>query len=183
MKGLFDVRKIRHGVFETNSSSSHSLVIRRDVELSPFNIPLNDKGFVTWKFRYFGWEYEVLDWQEDKLSYLLAMAFTTEIKHHKNQNEQDNFTLFEHTDGFQKLNNFVKQYCNGISLDISDIDDNDSTHEADAYLFVNEHELIDHQSSTDRYISLQDFLDDYQKTIEEIILDDKIVIIIDNDNK
>lgn len=55
--------KIRQGVFETNSSSTHSICIAKDAKLS---IPKS----LHFDFGEFGWEYDTLDSVEQKASYL-----------------------------------------------------------------------------------------------------------------
>lgn len=57
------VKNIRRGIFETNSSSTHSICIAKNAELI---IPKTLKV----KFGKFGWDYGVLDSTEKKISYL-----------------------------------------------------------------------------------------------------------------
>lgn len=55
--------KIRRGIFETNSSSTHAICIANDI---PADLP--DK--VIFKHKYFGWGYETFNTIEDRASYL-----------------------------------------------------------------------------------------------------------------
>jgi len=57
------MKKIRKGVFETNSSSTHSICIAVDTEL---NIPKS----IHFEFGEFGWEYDTLYSVSEKASYL-----------------------------------------------------------------------------------------------------------------
>lgn len=57
------MKQIRQGVFETNSSSTHSICIAKDVELI---IPES----ITLCFGDFGWERDTLQSVHDKASYL-----------------------------------------------------------------------------------------------------------------
>jgi hypothetical protein len=57
------MKQIRQGVFETNSSSTHSICIAKDVKLS---IPKN----IHFSFGEFGWERDTLSSIQEKASYL-----------------------------------------------------------------------------------------------------------------
>ena len=57
------MKKIRHNVFETNSSSTHSICIAKDVELE---LPKK----IVFELGEFGWEHGTLDSNEEKASYL-----------------------------------------------------------------------------------------------------------------
>ena len=67
------MRKIRTGIFETNSSSVHCICIAND----------GDNIFVTPKVlscitKEFGWDHETYFDTEDKADYLLTMIYTSE---------------------------------------------------------------------------------------------------------
>lgn len=67
-------RKIRQGVFETNSSSVHSLVISNDGrESSEFK--LNKDGEIEIDFGQFGKDERIYTSQYDKLSYLITCLY------------------------------------------------------------------------------------------------------------
>lgn len=57
------MKQIRQGVFETNSSSTHSICIAKDIKLS---IPKN----IHFSFGEFGWERDTLSSIQEKASYL-----------------------------------------------------------------------------------------------------------------
>lgn len=63
------MKKIRKGVFETNSSSTHSICIAKDTEL---NIPQK----LYFSFGEFGWKWETLQSTEDKASYLYTGLYS-----------------------------------------------------------------------------------------------------------
>ena len=67
-------RKIRNHVFETNSSSVHSLVISNDGR-EPSNFKLNREGKIEVDFGDFGKELRVYTSQYDKLSYLITCLY------------------------------------------------------------------------------------------------------------
>ena len=60
--------QIRHGVFETNSSSTHSICITR-------HAPLKFPKTLRFECREFGWENDVLRTPEDKAAYLYAACY------------------------------------------------------------------------------------------------------------
>ena len=64
-------RQIRRCVFETNSSSVHSLVISNDGR-EPSYLKKNEFNEIVIDFGQFGREYEIYDTQEEKLSYLMT---------------------------------------------------------------------------------------------------------------
>lgn len=66
--------KIRKGVFETNSSSVHSLVIANDGR-EPSEFKLNKNGEIEIDFGEFGKDYFLYTSQYDKLSYLITCLY------------------------------------------------------------------------------------------------------------
>lgn len=74
--------KIRSKVFETNSSSTHSLSIDDKAELvkQPFSDEETKNGVVTIDQGEFGWEQETYHGVKDKLSYLYTSAGKDEGK-------------------------------------------------------------------------------------------------------
>lgn len=65
-------RQIRNGVFETNSSSVHSLVYSKD-GLEPSKFRKYKDGLIRVDFGQFGKEYALYNSQYDKLSYLMTL--------------------------------------------------------------------------------------------------------------
>lgn len=68
------MKQIRRGVFETNSSSTHSVTVDHSKGLSPNYLYVSDDGYVHAEFGEFGWEVWDYTDQETRLSYLLTMA-------------------------------------------------------------------------------------------------------------
>jgi hypothetical protein len=66
----------RNGVFETNSSSTHSLAIDYNSSLmpQPFSDEITDQGYVEVHAGEFGWEVETFTSVWDKLSYVFTSA-------------------------------------------------------------------------------------------------------------
>jgi|tagenome__1003787_1003787.scaffolds.fasta_scaffold15557292_1 hypothetical protein len=67
------MRQIRHSVFETNSSSTHSISISNDVKtLDPLCV--DENGVVAIDGQGFGWEYETYTDAQSKASYAMIYA-------------------------------------------------------------------------------------------------------------
>lgn len=79
-------RLIRHGVFETNSSSSHSISIARGANIYE-TLKVDIHGCVRIKPGEFGWDEERFYEPEDKASYAMAYA--------ANQPSRDCFEMLE----------------------------------------------------------------------------------------
>lgn len=66
-------KKIRQSVFETNSSSVHSIVIKREIPLEKSNLKLDSLGRISLKFLDFTQEDKfVYETQQDKLNYYVT---------------------------------------------------------------------------------------------------------------
>lgn len=69
----------RHSVFETNSSSTHSISISHDTK-TLVSLPLKE-GKVHVGFGEFGWEQETYNSTESKLAYAATFAFSFKPDH------------------------------------------------------------------------------------------------------
>lgn len=67
-------RQIRRNVFETNSSSVHSISISNDGR-EPSELKLNKDGYIEVDFGYFGKDERLYTSQYDKLSYLITCLY------------------------------------------------------------------------------------------------------------
>ena len=68
------MKKVRNGMFETNSSAAHTLVVA-DSGLEPSHLPLDENGYILAAFGNFDRDYHIYSSQEDKLSYLLTECY------------------------------------------------------------------------------------------------------------
>lgn len=174
------MRQIRKNVFETNSSSTHSVSVSSKNSsydsydcLDPFK-DYDNKVYV--KFGEFGWEICDYDTPYKKLQYVVTMLVET---------EGNNITcvddLFE-TDGFKLINDAVADYCDcdGIWID-EDMKLDSYEWDNKTHYYISHNGYIDHQSCED-YSSVQDFLDDYGVDITKFIFDSGVVVHTDNDN-
>ena len=162
------MKNIRTAVFETNSSSMHSLAIRVKDEI---NRPGQLRGY----FGEYGWGYETLNTCDEKLSYVLtALASLSEADECK-LGMQEACQRLEAFEYFQWLNEMVKDYTGNVI----DID-----YEGGGWYPFG---YIDHQSFEGNFPDpLADFYStektDFQTKMRDFIFNDKYTVIIDNDN-
>lgn len=71
--------QIRHGVFETNSSSSHSLTVGDAAHSLSFPDSMLRSGVITIRLGEFGWHWERFYKPENKASYLVTDAVAQEF--------------------------------------------------------------------------------------------------------
>ena len=113
------MKKIRQNVFETNSSSVHSLVINSE-GLEPSNLKIDSEtNRIDVTTQYFGKEYILYNEQEDKLSYIVTYL-VTEL-----QNSYDDWEVLKklkYSYRFTTLEEIIKDYCNcdGINVIINE---------------------------------------------------------------
>ena len=184
-------KQIRRGVFETNSSSMHSLSIHRmgiDTPIKYDDIQ-DDDNMLHIKFGEFGWGYERYSDSYHKLQYALTMVFATDARDAVCADD------FYNTEGFKVINELIKDKFNCDGIVIEDRFEIHSYYRRkwddekrrwvedknDLYVYLTCDGYIDHQSCED-YSSLQDFLNSYGITLEDFIFDPGIELIIDNDN-
>jgi hypothetical protein len=181
-------RVIRRGIFETNSSSTHSVSIvgkndyTHTIDVSDLPTPRDlvvDSRYnkVITHFGEFGWGPLVYNDPEVKLSYLITMVAETEAKHIDTKEQ-----YFE-TEGFKLINDTIasKLSCDGVLLedeiDITTYDYINLPHTS--YIKIDGY--IDHQSY-EPFDSLKEFLDHYDVSIEDFIFDSNCLLFILNDN-
>jgi len=180
--------KIRRGIFETNSSSTHSVTIRKNFDIIQRDtIEVDCDNYVHAKFATFGWGYDRFTDTYTKLQYILTLAYQVNQKSlEKNRSFEMNtnyIDLFYELDDFKKINEVIKERynCYGIKMDCSiqkECEKYNCLGMKDEY--GNSIYGIDHQSID--YDNFEDFLDYYNMTIEEFIFDSDRVLVIDNDN-
>lgn len=181
-------RVIRRGVFETNSSSTHSVSIvgkndyTHTIDVNDLPTPRDlvvDRRYnkVITHFGEFGWGPLVYNDPAVKLSYLITMVAETEAKHIEAKEQ-----YFE-TEGFKLINDTIasKLNCDGVlledNIDISTY--NYANGDQTSYIKIDGY--IDHQSY-EPFDSLKEFLDHYDVSAEDFIFDDNCLLFILNDN-
>lgn len=185
-------KQIRRGVFETNSSSMHSLSISRVGKEYDTSIKYSihdDDNKLYIPFGEFGWGYDRYDDSYHKLQYALTMVFATDARDAVCADD------FYNTEGFKEINELIKEKFNCDGIVIKDRFETHSYYRTkwddekrgwvedknDLYVYLTCDGYIDHQSC-EGYSSLQDFLNSYGITLEDFIFDPGIELIIDNDN-
>lgn len=174
------MRQIRKNVFETNSSSTHSVSISSKnggyYDSTALNAFIEYDNKVHVKFGEFGWEIEDYSLPYNKLQYIVTMLVETEGNDVSCVED-----LFE-TDGFKLINDAVADYCNcdGIWID-DDMKLDSYTWGGKTHYYIDHNGYIDHQSYED-YKSVQDFLNDYHLDVTQFIFDNGVIVHTDNDN-
>ena len=64
--------RIRKGVFETNSSSMHSLVIKGEKKINREQLKINENGFIEVETDDYTWGNFILETAQEKLNYVAA---------------------------------------------------------------------------------------------------------------
>lgn len=170
---------IRHSVFETNSSSVHSIIFRKGSEgkhETPEGYakkwPADDDGNVFVKPDEYGWSGPVVEGIYQKISYLMTMmldnfkwdwnAVRDDGRHDRTVEEQ--VELLEADKGWQELVKTVKDKFNVTVKPL--------VKEGDYY-------YVDHQS---RYDSINAFLTANNLSMSEFLFDNDLGVQISNDN-
>lgn len=169
-------RQIRRNVFETNSSSMHSLTIKKG-KTNSSNLYIGNDNKVEIDFGEFGWEICNYSNQYSKLQYILTMCACTEGHSCITPEE------FYETDGFKSISNAIASHCNCDGIRIKDgclRTKHENYYSNEDYLDFDGY--IDHQSCED-YSSVADFLEQNNiSSVEEFVFNDGIIVHTDNDN-
>lgn len=64
--------RIRKEVFETNSSSMHSLVIKGEKKINREQLKINENGFIEVETDDYTWGYFILETAQEKLNYIVS---------------------------------------------------------------------------------------------------------------
>lgn len=153
--------QIRKNVFETNSSSCHSVSISKGVETNN-NLQVID-GEVFCQAGEFGWEIVDYNDAQTKLDYLITMAADTTVGT-SYYNSTDDCQLIEdfiETDEFKDIQECVREVTGCKNLIVNSL-----------------YGYIDHQSL---YTSIYSFLSENNLTIEQFIFGN-VILHTDNDN-
>ena len=156
--------QVREKIFESNSSSTHSISFMcRDRSLEQNHIVIDNDGYMHVEFGKFGWEVCTYTDQYNKLSYLLTMALQlngNDVWYGDDIDEE--IEKFMETEDFKLINDEIARYanCNGIIIDHS----------------VG---YVDHQSVYGR--TIRGFLDENDTDVLDFVYG-SVVVHTDNDN-
>lgn len=163
-------RQIRKSVFETNSSSMHSLTVMPNGNMDDLIVDELENKVIT-EFGEFGWG-EDISYRDaaTKLSYLMTMII--ELNHDCISVEE-----FYKLEDFKRVNEVVSNYCHCDGIKVKS---KIKKYCEEFGKYYNEHDgYVDHES----VCSIDHLLTAHGKcTIEEFIFDTGIELIIDRDN-
>ena len=162
---------IRDNVWETNSSSVHTVSIRGNEWENHYQYLAGEDGNIHVKLGEYGWSGEPCDDFRSKLAYALSMLLHSEYPGFSYYDEDFvvDQGILEELNGYHILLEAIK---NNFNIDGIVIDKISGAFYPYGY--------IDHQSCD--YLSLQDFFDDWNVDAERFLFDDNVVVHIDNDN-
>lgn len=180
---------IRRGVFETNSSSTHSVSViginkDNDHTITLADLPELEELKVNKEydkveagFGDFGWGPDCFNSIEHKLSYALTMVAATECHHIRSS------TDFFESEGFKMLNDAIadRYHCKGIFIKDA-IEVRTFDYDGKKSYYINIDGYIDHASGCDEYSSLKSFLNHYNLSVEDFLFNKNVVVFISNDN-
>ncbi len=156
--------QIRKNVFETNSSSTHSLVISKEDHAYDYHLPVEDDGTLVITFGEFGWGPEILAAPIEKLSYLITdRCGLYNISDDESSDQESIKEVVMESEAVRDIVETVMRCCPEVKDVVFELNDS-----------WNPFGYIDHQSQGTSY--------EEDLSIEDIIFSNKVIIMIDNDN-
>ena len=148
----------RESIFETNSSSMHSIVVSKENRGYDYNLPLSEDGVLYVKFGEFGWGPDILKTPIDKISYYLT------------DNSGLTYSDISWEDGVKEImeKQEVKNLINILKSKVPGFKELRLKPSNECYRFG----YVDHESSGLTY----------GEDVEDLIFNKSKIIIIDNDN-
>jgi len=185
-------RVVRHNVFETNSSSTHSVSISKKLNGidAPGDLVVSEEdNKVHARFGEFGWEVRDYRQASTKLSYYLTMMYESCVAYENSGCNRKEFFNVKSYDDFRKIPYFIELEtliaclceCDGLEIDFDNESDKYKTSDGGRHLWKTEG-YIDHQSC-EEYLNPREFLNEYGVTLEEFIFDPAVILHTDNDNR
>lgn len=175
--------KIRSGVFETNSSSSHSLVFSKKDRKTKYPLELDanhecyddvETGLLCVRFGEFGWGPALLVDPRDKLNYLMTQVANEVIPSDEDLSWKEIQQKLLASKKVQNILAIVQKHVPGVKgfkfLRSGESPDEEEENTLPSYSYPVGY--IDHQSWGVAH----------EVDPEELIFNDKILVIIDNDN-
>ena len=163
------IKQIRRGVFETNSSSSHSISVDSSGECK-YDLCV-EKGRVNAPCGEFGWEEVSYNDSRTKLSYLVTALVSTVRDYVDNSKKRLPFEELiktsSHYNEYLQLCEVIKECCNANLIVLPEIDGYQSLG------------YIDHASID---VAFDNVLSKGHSIIRQFLFSDKSILYIDNDN-
>lgn len=188
--------RIRTGVFETNSSSCHTVTIEKNntgLNYDQFDKANIDDNKLHINLETFGWEYREIHDATTKLEYYICMIIET-MKLWTNSWKGDNSRKEEYWYNqskvlygfyeFKEVENLIKEKLGYDGIVIDNLYESNyiqGFRDKKAYTRYTYEYGIDHQSCED-YGSAHEFLDEYKVSLEDFIFNPSVVLITQNDN-
>ena len=167
---------IRRNVFETNSSSSHSLSLCSGSDCENKYLCCDKNNVVITSPGEYGWNGPTLCSPDERLSYIITMVFEQySDEPYLTKKEGSRFLVYDvnkimETPEFKEIEKCIVENTEYTGLKF------------DQDFYDPDYAYIDHQSFSDDYESYKDFLDYYNLTLTDFLFDDKYQVIITNDN-
>lgn len=166
-------KQIRSGTFETNSSSMHSLVITdKKSKLSPSDLPASSDRILKITTGEYGWGYEMLETQIEKLEYLFTLLCCYEGIESQ-EDLEDNITYIEWLEDLEKYAGIKKV----LITDFGGYVDHQSC--CDPHEFLGTYRTVD--AFDENRWEDENCIDERSKFLE-VVFDGNIKIEIANDN-
>ena len=106
------MKKVRHSVFETNSSSSHSLtLVKGELMRAPFSKEVLRSGTVQVRLGEYGWEWHRYYLPQNKLSYLVTQVTRGDLDNSSTEELREQYPEIE------RMARVLKEYS-GCELEI-----------------------------------------------------------------
>lgn len=173
------MKQVRRNVFETNSSSTHSISIIDENQFRSIKglvDPVTNR--VEARLGEFGWEVENYDFFDDKLSYLVTMAAEKNLRGHVNR--CNSLEEFMECEDIVHLDREIARFCKCEGIILKDFSVKKVSYDNGKSSWMEFDGYIDHQSTED-YSSMIDFLNQHDLTVEQFLLGN-VLVHTDNDN-
>lgn len=179
------MKQTRKSIFETNSSSTHSVTIKNNDKYNYTDFIVDPADhYIHMTFGEFGWGYDEFIDPMTKLQYLLTLL----LEINKATFGREGITTideFYNLDEYILIESIVTEHvegCKGICI----YDDGFKVNEyegpnGETRYWTTHNGYVDHQSC-EGYTSLYDFFEEWGTGIEDFIFNEKIELVIDNDN-
>lgn len=180
------MRVVRNNVFETNSSSVHSLIVKRNMKKEyDYNVIMSKKGELLLYYlqgKNFGWGPAQYNDCYTKLNYLACLAFQCwqYMNNHMSEKMINNPSEILNLPDIKKLEKVCKKYIKGFSKFILYPEAFDRYSDGELCLDFNM-TSIDHYSY-EGFSGIDDFLKSNKITIENFLFNPCVVLDIYNDN-
>lgn len=156
--------QIRNNIFETNSSSSHSIVVSEKNRGYCYNMPIDSKGTLIIEFDDYGWGPEILYTPYEKLCYWMTEYAKEFWYSPKKESFETRLQLFKEKKEIKEAIKTIKRLCKNVKKVDFERPCND-----EVYCGFGS---IDHDSVG--LVRDEDF--------ENLIFNNSVIIVIDNDN-